>query len=288
MKTIPIFNSLKIFIIATLPILLRCSGCTSTGAIQEKESWGAVTFIGDELHYAVVKNYEKYTTGTSPFEPNGEVLEKKAFVYIKNARTGESKKIFETTEQMNDFFPSLQDTAISFTTGRYSANGYVYKYTGELITKFKGSGIIGGWTVPYSKYVTNEKGNELIERDWFADTFLVIANTNYSSAQPWGIINYWGGSGGRCLISNDTLVNYNSGAIEESWINKHQIIGFSAIEVFDNNYVVLYDFSTGKVDTLFLLGTGRKSLATVNSNATILIKNDLEIIDLTSHKYRGK
>lgn len=280
-----ILNSLKIFVFATLPILFHCSGCTSTGAIQEKESWGAVTFIGDEVHYAVVKNYEKYTTGTSPFEPNGEVLEKKAFVYIKNARTGVSKQIFETTEQMNDFFPSLQDTAISFTTGRYSANGYVYKYTGELITTFKGSGIIAGWTVPYSKYVTNETGRELVERDWAADTEVFIDYTDYCSAQPWGIINY---AGGVWFLQNGQKQKYSSKTQNDTWINDHQVIGETAIEVFDSNYVVLYDFKTELFDTLYNLGIGRKSYATVNSNATILIRNNLEIIDLTSHKYQGK
>jgi hypothetical protein len=281
MKTTPLLNSLKIYIIATLPILLHCSGCTSTGAIQEKESWGAVTFIGDEVHYAVVKNYEKYTTGTSPFEPNGEILEKKAFVYIKNARTGESKQIFEAEGTISNFLPSLQDTAISFVG---VGEGHVYKYTGELITKFKGSGIMGGWTVPYSKYVTNEIGRILVEKDWAAGTTVFIDSTDYCSAQPWGILNAWGGA---FLIANGNKTTYpHRRGWGDRWINKNQIINFSALDVFDSNYVVLYDFKKNTFDTLYNLGLG--GYATVNSNATILIRNDLEIIDLTSHKFKGK
>jgi hypothetical protein len=103
MKTTKLLNSLKIFIIATLPILFHCSGCTSTGAIQEKESWGAVTFIGDEVHYAVVKNYEKYTTGTSPFEPNGEVLEKKHLYTSKMPVPRNRKRYLKLREQYRIF-----------------------------------------------------------------------------------------------------------------------------------------------------------------------------------------
>ncbi|MFP4243150.1 MAG: hypothetical protein ACLFTW_14375, partial [Chitinispirillaceae bacterium] len=97
--------------------------------VQEDEWWGLVTFIGDKEHYAVIKHYKKYTTGTSPLEYNGEVLETKSTVFIKNARTGDSKKIFETPGQIANFLPCLPDTAISFVGG---GQGHVYKYTGEL------------------------------------------------------------------------------------------------------------------------------------------------------------
>ena len=279
-----IVKYIKVFTVAFIPIFLQCSGCTSTGAIEEKEWWGSVTFIGDEVHYAVVKYYQKYTTGTSPTEYNGETLENKSFVYIKNARTGESKKIFETSEPFGAFFSSLQDTAICFTTGNSGGSGYVYRYTGELITSFKGSGKICGWTVPYSKYVTNERGRDLVERDWAVGNTVFIDYTDYCSAQPWGILN---AEGGAFLIVNKIKTSYpHKRGWGDHWINNNQIISFAAIDVYDSNYVVLYDFNLNTFDTLYNLGLGRNAYATVNSNATLLIRNNLEIIDLTLHKYK--
>ena len=273
----------KIFIIISIPIFLQCSGCTSTGAIEEKEWWGSVTFIGDEVHYAVVKYYQKYTTGTSPTEYNGETLENKSFVYIKNARTGESKKIFETSGAIANFLPNLKDTTICFVGG---GEGHVYKYTGALVTTFKGSGIMGGWTVPYSKYVTNERGRDLVERDWAADSTVFIDYTDYCSAQPWGILN---AAAGAFLIRNGIKLKYSTitpHGFGDQWINISQMIKFTALSVYDSNYVIIYDFDTYVLDTLYNLGRGSNAYATVNSNATLLIRNNLEIIDLTLHKYK--
>jgi len=279
------FKVFRYVLIAALPVLLQCDGCSCSGMVETEEYWGAMTFLGDEVHYAIVKHYKKYTTGTSPNSYNGETLEEKDYVYIKNARTGEEKQIFETGEGINDFFPLLQDTVLCFTTGHSQRPGYAYKYTGERVATFTGTGIIGGWTVPYSKYLTRETGRELIEKDWAADTSVVIGESDYCNAQPWGIIN---GDGGAFMIKNGVKTEYTHVLPRghgDRWINESQIIRITGIEQMDRVWVVRYDFSTEILDTLYDLEHSNVWVA-VNSNATILIKDKTEIIDLTVEGYK--
>ncbi|MFP4165424.1 MAG: hypothetical protein ACLFVE_15735, partial [Chitinispirillaceae bacterium] len=173
---------------------------------------------------------------------------------------------------------------ISFVGG---GQGHVYKYTGELITNFKGSGVMGGWTEPYVKYITRDGGSILVERDWVTNNSILIDSSNYSSVQPWGIINKWRGA---FIVKNETKFEYSDlvpNGRNDQWINEKQIMKHTALNVYDSNYVILFNIETHEIDTLYNLGKGEQSgYASVNSNATLLITSNLELINLSKNEYK--